>query len=248
MRAALALALVAGFALTGCSRAGNDESRPLTVVLFDVSGSTRDDAIRARYLDAFERVVDAAAAANGTVVGDVIDDNPLAHSTYPIDGTFEACDPLTDNRLVCDARERDVRTGLVTSAQQILAETPSAPGTDIQDAVSLAKRVFDAYPSASQRSLVVFSDMVEHAQRVHVGGVGFGDRAATDSLDRLAAQGSIPDLTGVRVYVVGAGVVGSSELPAARILAIQRFWLGFFADAHADLTEDRYGAALVRFP
>ena len=114
--------------------------------------------------------------------------------------------------------------------------------------MSLAKRVFDAYPSASQRSLVLLSDMVEHTQRVNVGGVGFGDRAATDSLDRLAAQGSIPDLTGVRVYVVGAGVVGSSELPAARILAIQRFWLGFFADAHADLTEDRYGAALVRFP
>ena len=50
------------------------------------------------------------------------------------------------------------------------------------------------------------------------------------------------------MYVVGAGVVGSSELSAARILAIQRFWLGFFAQAHADLTEDRYGAALVRFP
>ena len=52
----------------------------------------------------------------------------------------------------------------------------------------------------------------------------------------------------MRVYVVGAGVVGSSELPAARILAIQRFWLGYFAERDADLTEDRYGAALVRFP
>ena len=138
---------------------------------------------------------------------------------------------------------------LVTSAQQILAETPSEPGTDIQDAVSLAKRVFDAYPAASQRSLVVLSDMVEHTRRVNVGGVGFEgpsrDRTRSTGWPRRARS---RDLTGVRVYVVGAGVVGSSELPAARILAIQRFWLGFFADAHADLTEDRYGAALVRFP
>ncbi len=248
MRRALALALVAGFALAGCSRGSEDQSRPLTVVLFDVSGSTRDDAIRARYLDAFERVVDATAADNGTVVGDVIDENPLAHSTYPIGATFDRCDPLTENRLVCEAKARDTRSSLVASAEQILASRPVAAGTDIQDAVSLAQRVFDAYPSASSRSLVLLSDMVEHTQRVNVGGVGFGDRAATDTLDRLEASRSIPDLSGVRVYVVGAGVVGSSELPAARILATQRFWLGFFAQAHADLTEDRYGAALVRFP
>ena len=248
MRRAVTLALVAGFALVGCSRGSGDAARPLTVVLFDVSGSTRDDAIRARYLAAFEQVVDATAAEHGTVVGDVIDENPLAHSTYPIDGSFDSCDPLTENKLVCEAKANQTRSSLVADAQQILASTAPIPGTDIQDAVSLAQRVFDAYPSASSRSLVLLSDMVEHTPRINVGGIGFGDRAANDTLDRLEASGSIPDLSGVRVYVVGAGVVGSSELPAARILAIQRFWLGFFAQAHADLTDDRYGAALVRFP
>ena len=41
MRAALALALVAGLSLTGCSRGGQDDSRPLTVVLFAVLPSRR---------------------------------------------------------------------------------------------------------------------------------------------------------------------------------------------------------------
>ena len=219
------------------------------MVLFDVSGSTRDDAIRARYLDAFERVVDASAAANGTVVGDVIDENPLAHSTYPIDGTFEACDPLTDNRLVCDARAHERADGVWSRApSRSWRATRRRPAPTSRTPCRWRSACSTPTRRPRQRSLVVLSDMVEHTRRVNVGGVGFGDRAATDSLDRLAAQGSIPDLTGVRVYVVGAGVVGSSELPAARILAIQRFWLGFFAEAHADLTEDRYGAALVRFP
>ena len=43
-------------------------------------------------------------------------------------------------------------------------------------------------------------------------------------------------------------VVTSSELPAARILAIQDFWQRFFAASGAELPLDRYGAALVRFP
>jgi hypothetical protein len=246
----LSALLAASFVLTGCSLVHHDdaEARPLTVVLFDVSRSTRDPDIRARYLAAFGQVVDAAASAHGTVVGDVIDDNPLAHSTYPIDGTFAACDPLTDNKLMCDAAARDTRDQMASSAEQILSETQKVPGTDIQDAVALAQRVFDAYPGASQGSLVLLSDMVEHTKRVSVGGMGFGEEAATSTLDRLATHHAIPDLTGVRVYVVGAGVVDSSELPAARILAIERFWLGFFAQAHADLTADRYGAALVRFP
>ena len=120
MRAALALALVAGFALTGCSRGGKDEARPLDRGAVRRVGEharrRRSGAVPGRVRAGGRRV----AAANGTVVGDVIDENPLAHSTYPIDGTFEACDPLTDNRLVCDARAQNVRTGLVTGAEQIL--------------------------------------------------------------------------------------------------------------------------------
>jgi hypothetical protein len=230
MTARVLVALIAGsLALAGCSRAsGHDEAGPLTVVLFDVSGSTKDPAIRDRYQAAFEQVLDATVAERGTLVGDVIDDNPLAHSTYPIDGTFEACDPFTDNRLTCEARTTELRDRLWSAAEVVLAETSNTPGTDIRDAILLAERVFAAYPGSTDRSLVLLSDMVEHSTS--------------------RSGGAIPDLTGVHVYVVGAGVVSSSELPSARILAIQRFWLGYFAAANADLPQERYGAALVRFP
>ena len=67
-------------------------------------------------------------------------------------------------------------------------------------------------------------------------------------LDGLAAQDQIPDLTGVSVYAVGAGVVAGEELSADRILAIERFWQGFFERAGARWGPDRFGAALVRFP
>jgi hypothetical protein len=71
---------------------------------------------------------------------------------------------------------------------------------------------------------------------------------ATNGLDALQAEGSIANLAGVQVYVVGAGVVTSTELPAERILAIQAFWEDYFAASGAELAPDRYGAALVRFP
>jgi hypothetical protein len=54
-------------------------------------------------------------------------------------------------------------------------------------------------------------------------------------------------LDGVAVYVVGAGASGG-EMPADRILAIQREWQAWFEAAGAELPDERYGAALVRFP
>jgi hypothetical protein len=250
MRAAgLAAALIVGLALPGCSgHQGTDsDARPLVMVLFDVSKSTQDPAIRDRYLLSFERVVDAVASEHGTVVGDVIDENPLAHSSYPIDATFQACDLLRDNPLVCDARTAKMRSDVTAGAQAILGAIPARAGTDIHDGLRLAERVFTAYPNATSRSLVLLSDMVEHSSGLDMGPT-FDGSAATSGLDTLAAGASIPNLAGVQVYVVGAGVVSSSELPAVRILAIQDFWRSYFTASGADLPADRYGAALVRFP
>jgi hypothetical protein len=250
MRAAsLVAALIVALALPGCSgqKGADSDTRRLVVVLFDVSKSTQDPAIRERYLSSFERVVDAVASEHGTVVGDVIDENPLAHSSYPIDATFEACDPLRDNRLVCDARTAKFRGDVTAGAEAILSTIPKRGGTDIHDGLRLAEREFAAYPEATSRSLVLLSDMVEHSSGLDMGPTFDGSRVGSQ-LDALEAGGSIPNLTGVQVYVVGAGVVSSAEMPAARILAIQGFWQAYFSASGADLPADRYGAALVRFP
>ena len=100
---ALALAAMTGCSAVRAATGGDREPGPLVVVLFDVSRSTDDADVRARYLTTFETVLDQVASTHGTVVGDVIDDDPLAHSTFPISAAFESCDPLTQNRLVCDA-------------------------------------------------------------------------------------------------------------------------------------------------
>ena len=81
-----------------------------------------------------------------------------------------------------------------------------AAGTDIHDGLLLAQRVFDAYPEAGSRSLVLLSDMVERSARLNVTRVRPDDASIASTIDGLAADGLIPDLRGVQAYVVGAGV------------------------------------------
>src|SRR6478736_677284 len=190
MRAAsLVIALAVGLGAAGCSNHGGssaDASRPLVVVLFDVSRSTQGPAIRQRYLSSFARVVNAVEAEHGTVVGDVIDDNPLA----------------------CTARSSKLHDDALAGAEAILNTVPARSGTDIHDGLRLAERVFDAYPEATSRSLVMLSDMVEHSTEIQMGQTFDG----TSDLDALSAHGSMAQLPGVQVYVVGAGAVTSPEL------------------------------------
>jgi hypothetical protein len=252
MRRTVCVALVL-CALTGCSAVraatgGDDQPGPLVVVLFDVSRSTDDPDVRARYLPTFETVLDQVASTHGTVIGDVIDDDPLAHSTFPISASFEACDPLTENRLVCDAGSARTRATAVEAARDILARITGAAGTDIHDGLLLAQRVFDAYPETGPHSLVLLSDMVERSARLNVTRVGPDDASIASTIDGLAAEGLVPDLRGVHAYVVGAGVSQGTDMPADRFLAIQRFWQAYLSRTGADLPSERYGAALVRFP
>lgn len=240
--AALALLTLPACGAAGAGTAGDG---PLVVVLFDVSQSTRD--ARTGYVDAFERVLADAAVRRGHVVADVIDENPLAHSTYPIDVTFDGCDPLTENPLVCEAETSARRQEALATATAIVTGPTERAGTDVLGGIRLAERVFAAYPQASDRSLVLLSDMVAHAPVLTLRR-GFTEADVDPTIAVLDAEGSIPDLTGVQVYVVGAGVVSGRELPADGILAIERFWERLVATSGGELRPDRYGAALLRFP
>jgi hypothetical protein len=244
--ALIGLALMSG----GCAAVaeGSEEAGPLVVVLFDVSGSTDSDEIRTGYLEAFGGVLDFVDERSGTVIADVIDANPLAHSTFPVNATFEACNALTDNQLTCDTGARHMRDEAVATVRRILEGEERPVGTDIHNGLRLAERVFDAYPEADERYLVVFSDMVERSSSLNLGRPSLDVARVGSMLDGLAARDQIPDLAGVSVYAVGAGVVAGPELSGDRILAIERFWQGFFERSGAEWSPERYGAALVRFP
>jgi hypothetical protein len=64
------------------------------------------------------------------------------------------------------------------------------------------EQFFEAYPDAGARTLVLLSDMVQSANRMHLGTVEAWTRA---ELSEYLARAPNMDLSDVRVYVVGAG-------------------------------------------
>lgn len=237
--------MLAALVLAGCSRESGTQR--VTVVLFDLSGSTGAGAIRDQYIKDFTKVLDAVAAG-GIIAADIIDDNPLAHSSYPINESFDRYDPLKENKLDYDRRIRAQRDAVVKAAEAIVRKRPSGRrGTSVLDGLQLAERVFETF-EGDRNLLVVFSDMIEQSRRYNFAGENLTAARIGQIIARERSAERLPDLRGVDVCVVGAGASQSGGLSTEKILAIREFWLEYFKAAGASLPKERYGSALLRCP
>ena len=233
--AALVLALGAAACTTPA-----EGSRSATVVLFDVSNSTRDEAVRARYDQTFGLVLEHLREAGGVLGADIIDSNPLVHGALPINETFERC-TIGDNSLDCGSALDDQQQDVSAEAAEILQN--ASRGTDVFGAFELAEQFFAAYPDRDERTLVVLSDMVHSANGMHLGAVETWTEA---EISALLQEAPSVDLDGVRVYVVGAGATSLVGMTPEQITGIQRFWTRWFARVGATIVF--YGGNLARFP
>jgi hypothetical protein len=238
MRPRLALGLVLA-TLVSCTASAN-EAPSATVVLFDVSNSTRTAAVRARYETTFDLVLEHVRATGGVLGADVIDANPMVHGALPVNVVFEPC-TITDNSLDCREALDQTEARVRGEADAILAS--SSRGTDVFGALTLAAQFYEAYPDAGARTLVVLSDMVQSAHGMHLGKL---EDWSESQIAALLAQAPEVDLTGVHVYVVGAGATTLVGTTPTQIEGIERFWIRWFQAMGA--TVEFYGANLARFP
>lgn len=218
-------------------------------VLFDLSGSTK--SMRETYARGFEKILVALQAGDRIIVDRIID-NPLAQSTFPVNegftkyGVFDRRgNPIYEpvNRKELDEKKKSVQEGV----DKVLASFQYFHSTPILDALQLAERVFSTYPEG-RPVLVIFSDMVEVSGEHNFSVEELTPQRIKSIIEEERMAGELPDLKGVRVYVIGAGAGEESSLiSSGRWFNIQNFWLAYFAATGANLPKDRYGAALLKF-
>ena len=249
------LILFLGLVAAGCGGLGGgssvdaDHPSTLALVFVDVSKSTygKGGIQRQRYLAAFDRVVHALG--DGTLLkADIIDVNPLSDSSLPISEFYEKYEGITGkkNQFQIAQQHKHAAEEAIAQFRALLKRRPT--GDSILDSLNIAQDVNDAYSTAKTRYLIVFSDMIETSQRYR-----FTD--ANLRPDRVAAfirserkSGDLPTLSGVEVYVVGAGATRGADAKPSHIRAIKNFWLTYFRAAGAILPSYRYSPTLIKFP
>ncbi len=238
--------LASGCGLLG----GSDKAEGAVLTLVDTSQSVQSEEARARYDEALETVLSAfrdGGSLNGEHMWmgvDRISANSLTESNIresDLPGKNFNTNPLEhENEL--DAAIDEVQREF----DNIASTPPETSGTAIVDSVENAERYFANKGDVERKHLVLLSDMFEVSSSVRPLDV-LTPAGRRQELDRLEADGRIPDLHGVEVYVAGAGVTDDRHSPE-QVRAMKAFWLELFDRAGASLPEHRYGPQLIDFP
>ena len=262
-RRSFLLALFAA-ALSGCRSGTGGQDSPsrdtgaasfgtAVVATFDISASAHTKTVAARYLDGFEQVVEAVQG------GDKVEGYPITSITQAtsmdrISKKFPVSKGLLDNPETYKAEFAQAQRDAVNQARTVL-KLPTAGATDILNAFTDASGILDGCKGMNRR-LCIFSDMIHQA-----GNYDFAREDLTPSRTKAIIQaqrraGLLPSLTGVTVWVAGAGADPSDPtvisqrflLEPDKIAQIRNFWIAFFDACGADLTANRYSATLQNYP
>lgn len=227
----------------GCRVESSDTRRSL-MLMFDVSGSATDE-LRAKYLEWARSLVGSEDDVTTLKAGDVlifgrVGQGSLSQSDMPkitMPTRSESANPL-----LAEANTRKAVAGARSRLEQFFAQASQnpAPRSEILDALHVASQVLQAL-DRPRKILVVFSDMIEESQRLDLSKVDLSRDGIDSIIERERAAGYLPDLSGVEVYLAGAGAGDyARKLGAERLLAIQQFWVRYLDATGASFDRRQY--------
>lgn len=244
---------LAGIFLCGCEGRGKSSNGSdattgkLVVVLLDRSGSVKNDrGIYERALttivssvnDGDRFVMGSITSASGTDFGASVDYTlppPMAEQSW-LD------EPIKYKREF-EARQKElagIRESLAKDVTAFLDEERDAARTAIFESLRVVEPLFHA--ERRRKVLVILSDMLEDSGVANFDRGRLPPEIVQSVIDDQRSKGTLPELTGVNVYVAGA--VAS---PPERSAAVQRFWIEYFEAAGATIDKGKYARILVSF-
>lgn len=173
------------------------------------------------------------------------DFRPLVEATFPPRPEFNGWldNVLQYNRRVKDIDSQVARLKDTIRAQvaEMFARRYSSQRTDILSSLLIAQKLFHNEPR--RKVLVLMSDMIEDYPPYRFDKIPWSPATTQKILSELDAKGSIPNLSGVCVYVSGASA-RSADLAEN----IGRFWQAYFQRTEADMDPSRYAHVLLHWP
>jgi hypothetical protein len=223
-------------------------------VLYDLSGTAKE--ARSNYLNYTKEFLQNTAPGD-VVIGDAISSASLSSGTYAINSLFSPYPQyafVSTNSKQFDKACEETATKFVNEknaaekrAEEFLHNNPPSALTQILSGISGATRVYQSYPD-HQRILVVFSDGVEDSEIAKFDKDLPTEASTNTLLQKLAGSGRLPDLTGVKVFFIGAAPNSLRIVKSADedYIAVKKFWLQYFQKVGASLEEKNYGTKPVR--
>ena len=241
---------VAGLLLATACKISAEPTGTDILVFIDFSGSVGRESKSSFEKDIHSLIIPSLSAGDRILIAPIhgrtlTDFRPLVDTTFPPEPEFDGwSDNVMKHKLQMTkitARVDELKKEVGEQVSDLFKKGMSSKQTDIFSSLILAQKVFHKRPT--RKVLILMSDMIVDYPPYRFDRIEWDAEKTEEILSELDANGLIPSLSGVCVYVTGA--TGSSAEQAARI---DRFWQGYFDRAHADMDSSRYAHVLLHWP
>jgi len=234
--------------LLSCQTADDNPPAKVVCLLFDFSESTNFEKTRKIYADNFRAILSKINPGD-EVTAATITEMSVAEPELIVKSAFEVFHPTSDNLFIKRAEQDDFENKIKAAKDSLCLAVDSAlmnttrkiMRTDIMSSLHVAERIFKA-SHRPKKILVIMSDMIEDSESYNFE----KDDLSSQRIDQISEmekqRGRTPDLTGVKIYAIGA-TAKSKE----KFFRIRDFWLNYFHSCGADLANENYGSTLVGF-
>lgn len=242
--------------LAGCDQSRREAIAPaeapvtpqqrLFVILIDFSATTQ--MFRDQYRSDISNVVENLRESDTLALLKINESSLGSGGSQSLFATMEVPPEPGEAKNALTRKLRDERRAKAVAAKRdivrknvdkFLAETATAPWTEIMAGLANADKVIDQH-SNRRAILIVFSDMIEESRRYNFAKKPPTAKRRREILEAERATNRLPDLTGVRVHVVAPMSGGDSE----QFLRLQDFWMAYFKAANAELSPESYASSL----
>lgn len=228
--------------------ASTETTGKVVCVLTDLSESTVNPEIRKIYSENFKTILEEITHGDVLVVG-LITQRSVIEPTLCIKYEFSPIVFKHDTQLFMNAELRkanqelkNIKDSLYNIVDSVLTRTNRRIlHTDILSSLRVAERVFNSF-TRQKRILVILSDMIEDSDTYNFEVKNITPQSIMNIVETEKQNGRMPNLSNVKVYVIGASAKNSK-----RFAMIQDFWTAYFKESGALLVPENYGAALVSF-
>ncbi len=234
--------------LISCSgqKTGSNNNK-CVCILFDLSLSTQSDQIRDNYMLELSKVMEKIDPGD-VFIAALITGHSISELEFCVQYEFKSFNPTNDNELLRKAeltkylkQQSVTKDSLISIIDSTLHKKIRILKTEIMGALDVAARTFRNY-NMSKNVLVVFSDMLEDSQFYKFEKENLTSKRIAAIINNEKSCERLPSLQDVKIYVTGAMSKNRKQF-----LAVRNFWMNYFSECGALLSEDHYGSILIRF-
>lgn len=214
------------------------------VVLVDLSVSTKKAV--ADYRTALDGIGEKMTPEDRLLVAKITDRSemePQLLGKYPKNDRSANGKNAAPNdfvkRQIAGRMRAELKEAIKAAHSAVESGTHEFHATDILGSLQIAERVFKM-DRGYRGILVILSDMLEQSGEYDFVKTALSDKAIGKILAREKERDRIPDLHGVKVFVVGAAAPTRD-----RFFEVRKFWIRYFKEAGAELSKENYGSVLL---